>query len=270
MDVGSLFVTDAEPAEFEQPAENRFHDAAMNTQSTAMLRASFGDERLNAALAQRHADFLLRVVGAIGQRRVGTFAPPSPRSFDRWDRVDQGDGRLRIVDVRARVRDGQRRSLTIADNMPLRAIFAAIRGIGSSVRPPKTARTEQLSSAAFDQSISSARPSSSSSTRQSFSHRPIACQSRNRRQHVMPDPHPSSCGKYSHGQPVRSTNKTPVSACRFDTRGRPPLGLGGSGGNKGSTIVHNPSGSSGLAMRRSSMNDDRLLKATTNCQYRFC
>jgi hypothetical protein len=250
MDIGPLFVTDAEPAKFEQPTEDPFHDATMNAQPTAVLRVSLGDKRPDAAFAQRNADFLFGVVGAIGERRIRTFTPPSTGSFDRWNRVDQRDRCLRIVDVRTGVRDGQRCPLAIADNMPLRAIFAAIRGIGAGLRPPKSARTEQLSIATFDQSISSAKPSSSSSTRQIFFHTPAACQSRRRRQQVMPDPHPSSLGRYSQGQPVRSTNKMPISACRFDTRGRPPWGLGGSRGNKGSTIAHNPSGSSGLAMWR--------------------
>ena len=33
--------------------------------------------------------------------------------------------------------------------------------------------------------------------------------------------------------PVFSTNRIPVSAARSDTRGRPPLGFGGSGGSSG-------------------------------------
>ena len=238
MDVVSLFIAYSQPAEFEQPTEYPFHDATMNTQSTPMLRISFGDKRSDAALPQRHADFLFGIVGAIGERCVGTLAAAAPWAFDRRNRVDQRDRRLRVVDVRAGMRDGQRRPLAIADNMPLRAIFAAIRGIGAGLLPPKSARTEQLSNATFDQSISSTRPNSSNSTRHSLSHTPAACQSRRRRQQVMPEPQPSSWGKYSQGQPVRSTNRMPVSVCRFDTRGRPPLGLAGSGGKKGSMHVH--------------------------------
>jgi hypothetical protein len=109
--------------------------------------------------------------------------------------------------------------------MPFRAIFAAIRGIRSGARPPKMARTEQLSKATFDQSISSATPSSSSRACQIFSQTPAFCQSRNRRQHVMPEPQPSSCGKYSHWQPVRSTNRMPVRAARSGIGGRPPLAV---------------------------------------------
>ena len=38
----------------------------------------------------------------------------------------------------------------------------------------------------------------------------------------------------------------PVRAARSGTRGRPPLGLGGSGGSSGSTIAHKSSGRRGL------------------------
>jgi len=248
MDVGTFFVAYSEPPELEQPTEYPFHDTTMNAKSAPMFRVSLGDKWPNASLAQRDTDFLFGVVGAIGERRVGTFTATTTGTFDRRNGVDQRDRCLRVVDVRAGVRDGQRRPLAIADNMPLRAIFAAIRGIGAGLFPPKSARTEQLSNATFDQSILSDRPNSSSSTRQSFSHTPAACQSRSRRQHVMPDPHPSSRGRYSQGQPVRSTNKMPISACRLATRGRPPLGLGRSGGSNGSIRSHNSSASSGLAI----------------------
>jgi hypothetical protein len=154
--------------------------------------------------------------------------------------------------------------------VPLRAVFPAVGGIGASLRPPKTARTEQLSKIALDQSISPANPSSSKSSRQTFSQTPAACQSRRRRQQVMPLPQPSSCGKYSQAQPVRNTNKMPVRARRFSIGGRPPLGLGFAGGNSGSIRSHNSSVSSGLAISCSSLNDRNLACLPTHLQYRFC
>jgi hypothetical protein len=154
--------------------------------------------------------------------------------------------------------------------MPLRAVFPTVGGIGASLRPPKTARTEQLSKIALDQSISPASPSSSKSSRQTFSHTPAACQSRRRRQHVMPLPQPNSCGRYSQAQPVRKTNKMPVSARRFSMGGRPPLGLGFAGGSSGSIRSHNSSVSSGLAISCSSVNYRNLARLTTHLQYRFC
>ena len=99
----------------------------------------------------------------------------------------------------------------------------------------------------------SAWASSSRSTWCSLRQTPAWYQSRSLRQHVIPLPHPISAGKYSQGMPVFSTNRIPVSAARSDTRGRPPLGLGGSGGSSGAIRAHNASGNSSFAMAPSSM-----------------
>lgn len=72
-------------------------------------------------------------------------------------------------------------------------------------------------------------------------HTPAACQSRGRRQHVIPLPKPSSCGKSSHGIPVCRTYRMPFSAGRSSTaRRRPPLGDGVKTGISGSAppITH--------------------------------
>jgi hypothetical protein len=73
------------------------------------------------------------------------------------------------------------------------------------------------------------------------------CQSRKRHQHVIPDPHASSCGSICHGMPLRRTKTMPVRHARSDTRGRPPFGRGGELGRSGSTRSHNASGSSAAA-----------------------
>jgi hypothetical protein len=71
-------------------------------------------------------------------------------------------------------------------------------------------------------------------------HSPARCQSRKRRQHVMPLPQPSSWGSISQGMPLLKTNTMPVSAARsVMVRGLPPLGLDRSRGKKGATISHN-------------------------------
>jgi len=61
-------------------------------------------------------------------------------------------------------------------------------GFGPVWSPPYTARMEQLSTTARDQSIWSLRASQSSSAKWIRSHRPACCQSRTRREHVIPDP----------------------------------------------------------------------------------
>jgi hypothetical protein len=52
---------------------------------------------------------------------------------------------LRVMDVRGGVNHRQRNPVPVAGDMPLRAVFPAIRGIRACLHPPKTARTEQLS-----------------------------------------------------------------------------------------------------------------------------
>ncbi len=64
----------------------------------------------------------------------------------------------------------------------------------------------------------------------------------------MPEPHPISAGKYSHGSPVLSTNKMPASAARFVTGGLPPLGRDRAGGISGAMCDQRSSESKGMAM----------------------
>ena len=54
------------------------------------------------------------------------------------------------------------------------------------------------------------KPSSSSRDCHIFCQTPAACQSRRRRQQVVPLPPPISWGRYSHGIPLLSTNGMPV------------------------------------------------------------
>jgi hypothetical protein len=91
-------------------------------------------------------------------------------------------------------------------------------------------------------------PSSIDRNRLIRSHTPACCQSRKRRQHVIPDPHPSSSGSICQGIPLRRTKTMPVRHARSETRGRPPCGCRGGIGKRGSTRSHNASGSSAAAM----------------------
>jgi hypothetical protein len=137
--------------------------------------------------------------------------------------------------------------------MALAARFAAVCRVRADllVRPsPPLAGTLEPSRLARDQSIRSVWPNRSSRTRWSRCQTPARAQSRSRRQQVTPLPQPSSCGRYSQGRPVLSTNKMPVSAARSGMRGRPPLGLGGSGGSSGAIASHSASLTSGLAMEQ--------------------
>jgi len=113
------------------------------------------------------------------------------------------------------------------------------RGWNSCPRPPATSQ--------FGRRVAS----QSSSAKCIRSQTPARFQSRRRRQHVIPDPHPSSCGSICQGMPLRRTKTMPVRHARSETRGRPPCGRRGRIGKKGSTRSHKRSGSNAAAIRRS-------------------
>jgi hypothetical protein len=106
------------------------------------------------------------------------------------------------------------------------------------------------------------RASQFRSAKCSRSQMPSCCQSRRRRQQVMPDPQPSSCGSICHGIPLRSTNRIPVRRARSETRGRPPFGRGGRAGRSGAMSPHNGSGNDTAAIHcgryRAALNRSKL------------
>ncbi|NKA10412.1 hypothetical protein GO298_03658 [Ralstonia solanacearum] len=99
--------------------------------------------------------------------------------------------------------------------------------------------TVALSMLARPQSIWSCSRRRLSSAKCSRSQTPSACQSRKRRQHVIPLPKPNSFGRSSHGIPVCKTNRMPFSAARSPARGWPPLAEGFTTGSSGCRTFHN-------------------------------
>ena len=142
----------------------------------------------------------------------------------------------------------ERRAARVDDEVPLAARLAAIRRVWAGVLAPLFAGTLALSSAARDQSSCLAPASRSSKARCRAAQTPALCHSCNLRQQLIPEPQPILAGRYSHGSPVLSTNRMPVSDARSGMGGLPPLGLGRSGGSKGAITAHKSSGTSSLAM----------------------
>lgn len=246
MDVITLLVTNPKSSLLEEPSKDPFDDAAVFSQTAPVGCVPSCDPGNDPLGPEGPANLFLGIIGSVRIQLHWPFAPSTARAFDGRNRIHQWHRQLGVMDIGPGLDHRERDPLAIADEMPFRAVFPAIRGIGASFRPPKSARTELLSTTALDQSIRSAKPNSSSRTCQTFCQIPETCQSLSRRQQVMPLPHPSSAGSSSQAVPVRATNKMPVKANRSDTRGRPPLGRGFSGGRRGLILSHNPSGSRGL------------------------
>ena len=174
-----------------------------------------------------------------------------------------------IVDVGGADGGGDRDAVAIEHQVVFRAIFGSIGGVGSGIVPPKTARTLEESTTHRDQSSVPACSSFWSRTPWILAQRPAACQSRSRRQHEMPEPHPISVDRSSHGSPVLSTNRIPVNAWRFEIGGRPPCGPRGRiGGNSGSITAHNSSGKNGFAMTRV-LRHDAVIPSTCHVR-KYC
>ena len=248
MDIGLPFIANLQPAIAIEPGQCPLHDPAMAPKALAGIDPTSRNARSDASLPQS-LPTPRKVIGFVRVQLIRSLARPSARALDRLNGIDRRLQHPGVMDIGRRLGYGERDPVSVGHNMALRARFAAIRRIRSGFSAPPGAGTLAESSDARDQSTWSASPSRSSSTWCILRHTPAFCQSRRRRQQVMPLPQPISWGSISHGIPLRSTNRMPVSAARFATRGRPPLGLGGSGGSNGSMIAHSSSGNNGLAMR---------------------
>ena len=173
-------------------------------------------------------------------------APRGVRASARiLNRLDSIHGLLedgRVVEVGRGEYYRERDAVLVRNKVALRARFASIRRVlAGFFAPPLLAGTLAESKEARDQSISSAFPRRSKSTRCSPSHTPASSQSRRRRQQVEPEPQPISWGNISQGTPLFKTKMMPVRAALSVTRSLPLLGLGGSARSSGSTIYHSSS-----------------------------
>ena len=247
MNVRTSLETNTEATEVMQPSMRAFHDPAIFAKATAMFGTAPGDHRFNTAIAQR-SSMSLGVVSSIGVDHTRSLQRVASQSANRRNRVNQRQQLRDIVDVRAGQDRGKRRAVGVGDDVVLGTRSRAIGWVWPSFWPAPTARIDDESTAAREKSIWSAARSFASSSSCKRSHTPAACQSRSRRQHVTPEPHPISAGRSRQRSPVLRTNKIPVSAARFETGRRPGFfsrrGLGG--GSNGSISAHNSSSMIGL------------------------
>jgi hypothetical protein len=247
MNIGPPFIAHAQPPEVIEPGQGALDHPTVATEALTAVDPLAGDTHADVAVPQRLAT-ARDVVGLVGVGFVGALAAAAVGLLDGRDGIEQLLKDHRVVAIGAGQELGQREAGPLDHNMALRARFAAVRWVGPDEIAPLLAGMLALSNETRLQSIRSASPRRSSNVRCNASQTPASCQSRTRRQQVMPEPQPSSCGNISHGMPDLSTKTMPVKQSRSGTRGRPPLGLGGSDGSSGATIAHSSSLTSGLAM----------------------
>jgi len=253
-----------------EPRQGPFDDPAVPTQLLAGVDALAGDADFNPTLRQgRSASG--NVVSLVSMKFCRSLSGSTSGATNRTDSVDQllKDGC--IVGIGSSETERERRPSPINHKVAFRTRFSAIYGVWTRGKlpffPTPMAGIDCESTEARDQSIWSARPNWSRKAWWSRSHTPASCQSRRRRQQVMPQPQPISCGSSSQGMPLLSTNRMPVRAARSGTRGRPPFGFGGSGGRSGSIASQSSSGKRGLAIGVKFRSENALDSRHRN---RFC
>lgn len=240
VDVVASFPADAQSAEAVQPGDRPLDHVTEDAQAGAVWLASFGDDGADAALPQQ-APVLVVVVAAVCEERVGSASGPADDAGHGRNLVQQGQQLRDVVAVPAGQRHCERDALCVGEDVVLAARTCAVDRAGPAFGPRRAARTWEESITARDQSSFFAARNLLSSTTCSFSQTPASFHAARRRQHVMPEPKPSSWGRYSHWMPVCSTNRIPHNACRSGTRGRPSTSFGPGSGSNGSMSDHSSS-----------------------------
>ena len=175
-----------------------------------MLGAAHGEQGHDVASSKATPNGS-RIVAAIPEHTVWSLSRSAPCALQRGNRIDQRQGFLRVVPIRAGQANRERHALSVADQMALAPALGPIGGIRTRLFTAVHRAYGQLSTTARDQSIWSSHASQSRSAKWIRSHTPASCQSRRRRQHVIPDPHSSSCG---------SSGRRCLPATRTNTRCR--------------------------------------------------
>ncbi len=239
MNVQTPLKADAQLTKTGKPGVRALNYPAMPSEPLALFYASTGDACSDCALLQI-ASAAGKVVALVRMQCARAFARRTAQARHGWEGIEGALERHRIMPVGTRDCDRQGNASGIYDQMPFAPEFAPVRRVGAGFLAPRGLATLAASRLARSQSIWSCSRNRQSMARCSLLHTPAACQSRNRRQHVMPLPKPSSCGKSSHGTPVCRTYRIPFNAARSSTvRRRPPLGEGVNAGINGSSTAHN-------------------------------
>jgi hypothetical protein len=247
MNVVPPLVADSQAPIATEPGQGALDHPAVSSQPLTGFDTSPGDASLDPTSTQ-HLATLGEIVPLVSMQLVGSLPRSAPRASHWLDSVQHLLQHHRVVDVRSRQSRREWDTLTLDHKVALRPRFASVRRIRPGFATPPGAATLAESSEARDQSILSASPSRCRSNWCSLCQTLASLQSRSLRQQVIPLPQPISSGSICQGRPVLRTNRMPVNVARSGILGRPPFGLGRSGGRIDSISRHSPSGSTSFAI----------------------
>ena len=267
MNRGQPFIPNTQSAKLMQPCDGAFDHPAALAQIAAMRRATLGKLVPDSSILQ-DLSMLRAVVGTVGLHTLWLRQWSSPPALDWRQAVEQRNKLRDVMPIGLGQDDIDRQALRIDEEVVFAPRLAAIGWVRSSFFPPWTARTDELSATTREKSSLSAPRSLVSSTRCSRVHTPAFCQACSRRQQVIPEPQPISCGSISQGMPDCKTNRMPVSTRRSSSRLRPGCVLRRRlTGNSGQIISHNSSSTSSRAI---SPRNEKYLQGHMTTLYSFC
>jgi len=248
MNVRPAFIPDPQATELMQPTDGAFHHPAIDSQAAAMRFPATGNAGRDSHFA-KSLTIRFAVIGAIGIEFLKSIAWRTGFPLDRGHTIHQFQQLGNVMTVGRRGQRDNRNAISIGEDMMLGTGFTTVHGAGTGFFAPPTARIVPLSTAQRLKSIWSAFRNWASRISWIFCQMPAFCQSRSRRQQVMPEPHPISLGNSSQGIPDINTNRTPVKHRREGKGLRPGRHfLRGLTGICGSIRFHNSSEINGLAI----------------------
>src|SRR5262245_1908042 len=130
-----------------KPCQGAFDDPAGPAETAAMRPPAFGQLAGDPAAFELVA-MRLRIVPAVALHEAGFAQRPPHAAAQRWNRVHQGQQLRYVVPVRRREARNERNPVRVGENMMFRPGLAAIGRVRSSFFPPRSARSEALSTTA--------------------------------------------------------------------------------------------------------------------------
>lgn len=244
MDVVADLPADSQAAEPVQVSEGAFHEPALGSKPGAVLCAAVGNQRLHSEVPDQTAALVV-VVAPVGQHHVWATTGPAAFASHRRHGLEEGDQLSDVVAVAAGQGDGERYAGGVSDQMVLAARSAPVDRASSGLGSPFNARMWEPSTAAREKSRAFTLRSSARRTSCSRGQTSASVHSARRRQQVISEPKPSSCGRCSHATPVCKTNRMPWNTSRSGCRLRPGCWARRSTfGSSGSITAHSSSSTS--------------------------
>jgi hypothetical protein len=174
MDIVAALVPDREAATAMEPGVRTFDDPATDAQAAAIRRSPPGQDR-DDALCQEAIAMGLGVVSSVALEGIraaaGLAAPAADGGQGRDVRIEFGD----VVDIGRCYLSDERDAARVGNEVMLGGRLAAIGFVRSSVFPPRTARTDELSTTVHRWSRRPRRRSSASSASCNRCQPPMRC-----------------------------------------------------------------------------------------------